>query len=259
MAQKGNETLCSDCPLACKHLGQLLTVETGAVTNPATGGVVCRSSLTRPGNGCVPLNILGENNVTREAAAYVQADMYNKLTTSQLVAEASVRGDAFDLPAGSVSVAFGGGYRREKATGVGDPISSAPNPITGLPGGFFLTNRRALSGAFDTKELFGETVIPLLRDMPFAETVDLNAAVRYTNYSTSGSVVTWKIGSSALGIVAQREVQRRHAGSAGNRPLSFLERGDLFLALGRYNGSRGRAEYPNLVFGARRAWEFPVA
>ncbi|MBZ8141920.1 lytic transglycosylase [Rubrivivax gelatinosus] len=34
-----------------------------------------------------------------------------------------------------------------------------------------------------------------------------------------------------------------------------VERGDLFMALGRYNGSRGRAEYPNLVFGARRAWD----
>jgi soluble lytic murein transglycosylase-like protein len=34
-----------------------------------------------------------------------------------------------------------------------------------------------------------------------------------------------------------------------------IERGDLFLALGRYNGSRGRAEYPNLVFGARRQWD----
>ncbi|MDP1899393.1 MAG: lytic transglycosylase domain-containing protein [Rubrivivax sp.] len=33
------------------------------------------------------------------------------------------------------------------------------------------------------------------------------------------------------------------------------ERGDMFLALGRYNGSRGRAEYPNLVFGARRQWQ----
>ena len=37
------------------------------------------------------------------------------------------------------------------------------------------------------------------------------------------------------------------------------ERGDLFLALGRYNGSRGRAEYPDLVFGARRRWELPPA
>ena len=37
------------------------------------------------------------------------------------------------------------------------------------------------------------------------------------------------------------------------------ERGDLFMALGRYNGSRGRAEYPNLVFGARRAWNYKAA
>jgi soluble lytic murein transglycosylase-like protein len=36
------------------------------------------------------------------------------------------------------------------------------------------------------------------------------------------------------------------------------EKGDLFMALGRYNGSRGRAEYPNLVFGARRQWEIPA-
>ena len=34
-----------------------------------------------------------------------------------------------------------------------------------------------------------------------------------------------------------------------------IERGDLFMALGRYNGSRGRPEYPNLVFGARRQWD----
>lgn len=32
------------------------------------------------------------------------------------------------------------------------------------------------------------------------------------------------------------------------------ERGDLFMALGRYNGSRGRAEYPNAVLAARRRW-----
>jgi len=34
-----------------------------------------------------------------------------------------------------------------------------------------------------------------------------------------------------------------------------VERGDLFMALGRYNGSRGRPEYPGMVFGARRAWD----
>ncbi len=36
------------------------------------------------------------------------------------------------------------------------------------------------------------------------------------------------------------------------------EKGDLFMALGRYNGSRGKAEYPNLVLGARRQWLMPA-
>lgn len=36
-----------------------------------------------------------------------------------------------------------------------------------------------------------------------------------------------------------------------------MEQGNLFLALGRYNGSRGRPEYPNAVFGALRKWEYP--
>ncbi|WP_296908766.1 lytic transglycosylase domain-containing protein [Polaromonas sp.] len=34
------------------------------------------------------------------------------------------------------------------------------------------------------------------------------------------------------------------------------ERGDNFLGLGRYNGSRGRAPYPEAVFAARRNWLF---
>lgn len=34
------------------------------------------------------------------------------------------------------------------------------------------------------------------------------------------------------------------------------ERGDLFMALGRYNGSRGRDKYPNAVYAAQRNWVF---
>ena len=34
------------------------------------------------------------------------------------------------------------------------------------------------------------------------------------------------------------------------------ERGDLFMALGRYNGSRGRSPYPDAVFAAQRNWAF---
>jgi soluble lytic murein transglycosylase-like protein len=36
-----------------------------------------------------------------------------------------------------------------------------------------------------------------------------------------------------------------------------MERGDLYHALGRYNGSRGRPEYPNAVLAARMRWQHP--
>ena len=35
-----------------------------------------------------------------------------------------------------------------------------------------------------------------------------------------------------------------------------MERGDLYMALGRYNGSRGRPEYPNAVFASQRQWAY---
>lgn len=41
--------------------------------------------------------------------------------------------------------------------------------------------------------------------------------------------------------------------------LRDRENGDLFMALGRYNGSRGRAEYPNAVLRAKRAWDWKDA
>jgi soluble lytic murein transglycosylase-like protein len=37
------------------------------------------------------------------------------------------------------------------------------------------------------------------------------------------------------------------------------EHGDLYMALGRYNGSRGRPEYPNAVLASQRAWVFRPA
>jgi len=36
-----------------------------------------------------------------------------------------------------------------------------------------------------------------------------------------------------------------------------IERGDLFMTLGRYNGSRGRPEYPNAVLAVRKLWQLP--
>ena len=37
------------------------------------------------------------------------------------------------------------------------------------------------------------------------------------------------------------------------------ENGNLFMALGRYNGSRGKEPYPKAVIGASRQWEYHTA
>ena len=36
-----------------------------------------------------------------------------------------------------------------------------------------------------------------------------------------------------------------------------IEKGDVFMALGRYNGSRGQAPYPNAVLACRKQWLMP--
>ncbi len=41
------------------------------------------------------------------------------------------------------------------------------------------------------------------------------------------------------------------------RMYTDMEQGDLYLALGRYNGSRGRPEYPNAVLAAWKRWQLP--
>jgi soluble lytic murein transglycosylase-like protein len=45
-------------------------------------------------------------------------------------------------------------------------------------------------------------------------------------------------------------------GSAILRHYLERERGDLFLALGRYNGSRGMSAYPDAVLAANRHWRW---
>ena len=57
---------------------------------------------------------------------------------------------------------------------------------------FLIVNAQPLEGKFDVKEGFAEFALPLFKtDQQF---LDLNAAARFTDYSTVGSVTTWKAG-----------------------------------------------------------------
>ena len=162
-----------------------------AVDGVNSGGqIVCRSTLTNPGNGCVPLNPFGTARATQAQLGYVTGTSIQHIKIQQNVAAATVRGDPFSTWAGPVSLAAGIEYRTEEYRADADALSaSAAAP-------FWVGNYKPGGGKYDVKEAFAEVVVPLIRDVPFFRSVDLNLAGRITNYSVSGTVGTYKVGLS---------------------------------------------------------------
>jgi outer membrane receptor protein involved in Fe transport len=157
-----------------------------AVLNPANGQIVCRSTLTNPGNGCVPINLFGYGSPSPQAIGYVTDHQVNVIKYSQNVADATIQGQPFSNWAGPVSVAAGASLRHESVDQDSDPVSEAQDHL--------FDNYIAQSGSFSVKEGFAETVVPLLAKLPMAKELDLNGAVRFTDHSQSGNSVTWKGG-----------------------------------------------------------------
>ena len=162
-----------------------LTRAVDAVRAPG-GAIVCRSTLTAPTNGCVPLNLIGENQFSAAAKAYVTGTSTLDLDITQQVAALNVQGDVVDLWAGPLSVAIGAEYRRDEVKGEVDALSQT--------GAFYVSNFAASNGKVNVKEAYVEATLPLLRDSAFARNLELNGAARRTDYSTSGAVTTWKAG-----------------------------------------------------------------
>ena len=154
----------------------------------------------------MPINLFGEGAPSAAAIDYIRDTSYARLTTTQDVFSADIRGTPFSTWAGPVSVAAGAEYRKETAAQVTDPISSSivnrtgirgfPANLQGNPGGFILTNPQPIRGDYSIREGFVEAVAPLARDLPFARALDVNGAVRYADYSNAGGVTTWKLGVS---------------------------------------------------------------
>lgn len=156
-----------------------------------SGEIVCRA--VRDGDaraaGCVPLNVIGEGNATYDAIRYVNVrpgENWEEIKPTQDVVALSAQGKLpFGLPAGLMSMAFGAEYRREEAKITTDPGAAARS--------YFFANFIPFNGKYSVKEGFVELDVPLLEDS-FVDTLGLNVAARLTDYSTSGSVETWKVG-----------------------------------------------------------------
>ena len=157
-----------------------------AVLNPATGQIVCRSTLTNPTNGCQPANLFGTNNFSQAAKDYLYGTATQTQNFKQHVAAANVQGDLFHTWAGPVPIAVGAEYRINKVDTTADPISATS--------GFYVFNSSIVGGEVKVREGYLETTVPLAKNLPALQSLDLNGAVRVTDYNTSGSVTTWKYG-----------------------------------------------------------------
>ena len=178
-----------------------------SVVDPATGNVACRITVEDPDKFCIPVNLFGAHSASQEAMDWILDTEHNIQKVTQHVAEASVSGEAFDIWAGPVSVAAGIGYRDESMSEYGIPegITSTDyyqnaEGARGVPpiligGGLFERGSiPVLSGSGHVLEAFGETIVPLLTDQAFAQSLSFNGSVRYADYSGSGGIWAWKLG-----------------------------------------------------------------
>ncbi|HET7845349.1 MAG TPA: TonB-dependent receptor [Xanthomonadales bacterium] len=139
--------------------------------------------------GCVPLNIFGgPDGFTREMADYAGFVEQDNLYRKSYDYTANVAGDLFALPAGALRFAAGYAYRREYGFDQPDALTTS--------GASSVNFRAATRGGYSLDEFFAELTVPVLKDVAFAEVLDVSLAARRSDYSTFGETTSPKLGFS---------------------------------------------------------------
>ncbi len=139
------------------------------------------------GVGAAPCgNYLGVGNLKQPVLDYIMGTIRDTGGNDQKSFTASIGGQLFDLPAGSVGFAAGTELRRE--SGWRDPDNLTVNNIANT------IHQDPIAGEYDAREVFGELSVPLLQGKPLVEALYLNTALRYSDYSMFGSKSTFKVG-----------------------------------------------------------------
>lgn len=166
--------------------------------NSATGRVECGSAATPIAYGsgagqCVPWNPLAPYGSGLPGTlddptvrAFLVPDNLDRGDTQTRSLTANLSGSLFALPAGDLAFAVGAESRNERGTFT--PSLQKQRGET--------TNTRKLptSGDYRANELYAEFNIPLLQDKPFARTLSLDLATRYSDYDVFGSTTNSKVG-----------------------------------------------------------------
>ena len=138
-------------------------------------------------------NPFGEKPLSDSCIAYVTRVPTNITENDQRIAEINLQGGLFNLPAGEVRAAVGATYREQNYNFVPDPMALATFTLNGVTGPELAgLSSQPLSGSEKVREVYGELLIPLLRDLPLIRSLETNLGYRVSDYDTIGSVSTYK-------------------------------------------------------------------
>ncbi len=132
------------------------------------------------------LNLFGDAAISDECADYISLEAKNLTVIEQNIVEATITGDLFELPAGTVQTAFGTSFRS---------LDFDFRPDGGLQPGLVagFNQQLPISGYLDYVDIFGEVLVPVLAGLPFAENVSLTLGWRQTDNNLAGTADSWKI------------------------------------------------------------------
>jgi outer membrane receptor protein involved in Fe transport len=136
------------------------------------------------------LNPFVNTGVSKDCVDIIDSNAKLSSQLEQMQAEFDVQGGLFDLPAGNVRFAAGMDYRKNTYQYLPDHGMQTTNIVSVVSGQFDTTETR---GEIAVKEIYGEVLAPVLKDVPFVKTLELNAGYRFSDYDTSGSDATWKL------------------------------------------------------------------
>ncbi len=159
------------------------------------GVPTCLRDITDPTSviaGCTPLNIFVQddpNSVAEFLAA--QSAPFTQFTAIQREATINATGELFNLPAGAVSLAVGALYRKSYSNFKPDSTLVLDLATGTCDLGTACTT--ALNGQITTKEAYAELLVPILKDVPFFHSLNLDLGTRYSKINPGGNTTNSKL------------------------------------------------------------------
>lgn len=166
--------------------------------------------------GCALFNPFGDGSLTRECAAAIAIRASNVLEYELTQFVGSFSGPLVDLWAGSVDFAIGAEYREEVANFRPDEFLASGDVV-----GF--NAQQPVDGRITVTEPFVEVAVPLLSDLPFAQSVGLELGYRNSDYNLAGKADTYKT------ALQWKPIDSLKVRGSYNRAIRAPNINDLFL------------------------------